>query len=35
MYHRYAIKSDSIGSYLVYVNDEIRQGFNGKTIKGY
>lgn len=33
MYHRYAIKNNEIADYLVYENNELKQGFNGKIIK--
>lgn len=31
-YHRYAIKSNQISDYLVYENNVLKQGFNGKPI---
>lgn len=35
MYHRFAIQSDSIESYLVYYSGELKQGFSGSIIKNY
>ena len=35
MYHRFVIKSNNIESYLVYVNNELKQGFSGDTINKY
>lgn len=32
MYHRYAIQSNKICSYLVFENGKLKLGFNGKTI---
>lgn len=32
MYHRYAIKNNEIADYLVYENNVLKQGFNGKRI---
>lgn len=32
MYHRYAIKSTQIADYLVFENNQLRQGFNGDII---
>lgn len=32
MYHRYAIKNNEILDYLVFENNQLKQGFNGKTL---
>jgi len=33
VYHRYAIKNNDIADYLVYENNELKQGFNGNVIE--
>lgn len=32
MYHRYAVKNNKISNYLVFENNHIMQGFNGKVL---
>lgn len=33
MYHRYAIQNDRISDYLVYEDNQLKQGFNGQVIE--